>query len=152
LLLPLRARLEEIPWLVAAELARVRQGLAANVSFVEACMLRPWPGNVRELLGEVRRAGHDAIAADRAVVDAKDLGDDVGRGFPAPLMPVTQAGEPQPAAAPLGRAEVEEALRAARGNVTSAARALGLHRNQLRRWLARNGVDVKALGLGSREG
>jgi ActR/RegA family two-component response regulator len=34
-------------------------------------------------------------------------------------------------------AAIEEALRAHGGNVSAAARALGLHRNQIRRFLAR---------------
>jgi len=36
-------------------------------------------------------------------------------------------------------------LRAERGNVTRAAQRLGLHRNQLRRWLVRNDVDPNGL-------
>jgi ActR/RegA family two-component response regulator len=35
------------------------------------------------------------------------------------------------------RERIEAALRKEQGNVTAAARALGMHRNQLRRWLAR---------------
>jgi DNA-binding NtrC family response regulator len=34
--------------------------------------------------------------------------------------------------------EIEQALRAEHGNVTRAAKALGLHRNQLRRYLVRH--------------
>jgi DNA-binding NtrC family response regulator len=34
-------------------------------------------------------------------------------------------------------AEIEEALRASRGSVAGAARALGIHRKQLRRWVAK---------------
>ena len=39
---------------------------------------------------------------------------------------------------------IEAALRAHRGNVTAAARALGMHRTQLRRWLEKEGVDPRA--------
>ena len=42
------------------------------------------------------------------------------------------------------RDEIEAALRAHDGRVASAARALGMHRNQLRRWLSANQVDPRA--------
>jgi transcriptional regulator with GAF, ATPase, and Fis domain len=41
-----------------------------------------------------------------------------------------------------GRKRIEEALRANAGNVTATARALGLHRNQLRRLIERHGIAV----------
>ncbi|HNN95646.1 MAG TPA: sigma 54-interacting transcriptional regulator [Pseudomonadota bacterium] len=42
---------------------------------------------------------------------------------------------------PAERARIEAALRSHRGNVSGAARALGLHRTQLRRLLERHGLD-----------
>jgi DNA-binding NtrC family response regulator len=42
------------------------------------------------------------------------------------------------------REEIEGALRANDGRVASAARALGMHRNQLRRWLTTNQVEPRA--------
>jgi transcriptional regulator of acetoin/glycerol metabolism len=60
---PLRQRPEEIGYLVVAELGRTSPSLAAHVSLVEQCLLRPWPGNVRELLAEVRAAARAALAA-----------------------------------------------------------------------------------------
>lgn len=136
----LRDRPEEIPWLVAAELARVRSDLTAQAALVETCILRHWPGNVRELLGEVRRAAHEALADNRDVVDARDLASTAGTTFDA-LNVAT-------ASCPLAdRATVEQALRAASGNVTRAARALGMHRNQLRRILAKERIDPKSLGV-----
>jgi transposase-like protein len=46
------------------------------------------------------------------------------------------------------RDEVEAALRRSNGRVATAARELGVHRNQLRRWLAAENVDVKQYGDG----
>ena len=40
------------------------------------------------------------------------------------------------------RETIERALSAAGGNVSAAARALGVHRTQLRRWIARLGIDA----------
>src|SRR5262249_34415327 len=45
---PLRQRIEEIPWLIAEELAALG-GLVASPRLVEACCLATWPGNLREL-------------------------------------------------------------------------------------------------------
>jgi transcriptional regulator with PAS, ATPase and Fis domain len=144
---PLRARREEIPWLVARGLAAVDAALAADGLLVEACLLRPWPGNVRELLGAVRRAAHAARGARRTVVQAGDLeasaGVSLGGGQPRGARSDEDAA---PRREPT-RAEVESALREARGNVTGAAKRLGLHRNQLRRWLGKNPeVDPHAFG------
>jgi len=145
---PLRARREEIPFLIQHALSAVGPDLRADVALVELCLLRPWPGNLRELIGEARRAGHTARDKGRTRVDRLDLGTAAGLhlGGPAPAAvaapapPAAEAGEPFPA-----RERVEEVLRAENGNVTRAAQRLGLHRNQLRRWLARNEVDPRAL-------
>jgi len=159
---PLRQRREEIPFLIQRALAAVGPELDADAALVEMCLLRPWPGNVRELIGEVRRAGHTARDQGRDRVDRLDLGTAAGMHLGGLTMPPTvatvHAGSgvaPAPAptpAAPAGaadggfpaRAAIEEMLRAEGGNVTRAAQRLGLHRNQLRRWLARNDVDPSA--------
>lgn len=133
----LRDRAEEIPWLVAGELARTRADLKPHVAFVEACMLRRWPGNVRELLGEVRRAAQRALGDERDVVEPRDLSSSAGAGF--------DADAPTKSAGAIDREAVERALREANGNVTAAARALGVHRNQLRRLLAKDAIDPKEL-------
>jgi len=156
---PLRQRREEIPFLIQRALAAVAPELDADVALVEMCLLRPWPGNVRELIGEVRRAGHTARDKGRDRVDRLDLGTAAGMQLGGLTMPPTVAvvhagGGPAPAPPePAGesdggfpaRATIEDMLRAERGNVTRAAQRLGLHRNQLRRWLARNDVDPQTL-------
>ncbi|WP_437965454.1 sigma 54-interacting transcriptional regulator [Sorangium sp. So ce260] len=133
----LTERLEELPWLIAAELKRDGARLAPSVSLVESCALRAWPGNVRELLREVRQAGLSAHAAGRAVVEAPDLAPSAG-------LDITEVAKRTPAPVELRRIAIEMALRREQGNVTRAARSLGMHRNQLRRWLARHGVDAAA--------
>jgi transcriptional regulator of acetoin/glycerol metabolism len=145
---PLRDRREEIPFLVQHGLAQVSGTLRADVLLIEACLRRPWPGNVRELLGEARRAGHTAVDKKRTVVDRLDLGTAAGLHLRTPtLVPRAPAAEAPPAqSAAAGelppRERIEEVLRRLDGNVTRAAQELGLHRNQLRRWLARNEIDL----------
>ncbi|WP_437645095.1 sigma 54-interacting transcriptional regulator [Sorangium sp. So ce362] len=133
----LTERLEELPWLIAAELRRDGARLAPGVSLVESCALRAWPGNVRELLREVRQAGLSAHAAGRAVVTASHLAPSAG-------LDITEVAKRTPAPVELRRIAIEMALRREQGNVTRAARSLGMHRNQLRRWLVRHGVDAAA--------
>ncbi|MEZ4301448.1 MAG: sigma 54-interacting transcriptional regulator [Polyangiaceae bacterium] len=150
---PLRDRPEEIPWLVHAEVERVAPGLAAHVSLTEACLLRPWPGNVRELCAEVRSAAQAALLVGAARVEAKHLSETAGRSFsrqeePASVPPPARSTrESRPvereARAP-SRATLVELLRRCRGNVSAAARELGVHRTQLRRWMDRHGLDARS--------
>ncbi|MEZ4463537.1 MAG: sigma 54-interacting transcriptional regulator [bacterium] len=136
---PLRERVEEIPLLVDRALRDLPGGLSAHASLVEACMLRQWPGNVRELVAEVRSAGQAAVAEGVVVVEERHLLDDAGRPLGSTQeQPAARAGRGQPT-----REAIEEILRAEAGNVSSSARALGLHRTQLRRLMARFGLDAR---------
>ena len=123
---PLRERREEIPHLLQLALRELKAP-PATAPLVETCLLRGWPGNVRELLAECRAAGRAALAAGDAAVDVSHLAGDAGRA----------AREPERSAAGLDDALVRKTLDEAQGNVTEAARRLGLHRNQLRRWVSR---------------
>jgi transcriptional regulator with PAS, ATPase and Fis domain len=76
---PLRARPEEIPYLIVEELQAA--GRVADPSLVAACLLRPWPGNIRELRAEVRAAAARASAEGSEVVLQKHLDDDAGQGL-----------------------------------------------------------------------
>ena len=117
-LAPLRERLEEISWLLTRAIGPVQ------VSLVEACLLRAWPGNVRELQTEARSA---LAAAGKNKVGGEHLQADAGQRL-APAE--TKTG------APPTDDEIRQALVANNGNVSATARALNLHRTQLRRWLA----------------
>ncbi|WP_437675664.1 sigma 54-interacting transcriptional regulator [Sorangium sp. So ce131] len=142
---PLRERLEEIPWLVERA---VREGgasargsapeaslLAPHISLVEACLLRHWPGNVRELLSEVQQAAQ--IAAEEGnIVFGRHLAPRAGMAIEAPQAEKAPSAPP-PAPAKPSDAAIREALRASGGKVAPAARALGMHRTQLYRWMER---------------
>lgn len=149
---PLRERPEEIPWLierVVRETAASVDGsnpaaslVAPHVSLVEACLLRHWPGNVRELLSEVRQAVQFAMDEGSSVM-SRHLAVRAGAAIePEPMMSEPVASPPP--SVPAARAnkrdeEIAEALRASGGNILRAARALGMHRTQLYRWMARQG-------------
>jgi transcriptional regulator of acetoin/glycerol metabolism len=134
-------RLEELPALAAAELTRADAKLVPSSGFLEACALRAWPGNVREFLREVRQAARAALDGGRSVVESKDLSPTAGEEISAE---VKSSSQPE-----LSRDAIEAGLKREQGNVTRAARALGMHRNQLRRWLTRHNVDPKAFGSGA---
>jgi transcriptional regulator with GAF, ATPase, and Fis domain len=158
---PLRHRFDDLAYLVKVAVQRVDPKLTVHASLIETCLLRRWPGNVRELLGEVRRAAFDAAEEGlTSVRGSKEMWlqrpTEQQRNRPA------TAGahvEPERARAPsvppppedryarvlaAGSAplpphdQIVEALRAEAGNVSRAARALGLHRNQLRRYLVKH--------------
>jgi transcriptional regulator with PAS, ATPase and Fis domain len=136
----LRERLDEIPWLVAAELAAVDPALQAQPSLIETCLLAAWPGNVRELQSSVRSAA----------AEAQRLGATGVRGSHLPSTAASANLRPTPPLAPppgstdpdsLTADALRGAIADARGNLAAAARALGLHRSQLYRLLERHGID-----------
>jgi transcriptional regulator with GAF, ATPase, and Fis domain len=133
---PLRERVEELAFHVHAALTDLDPRLRARASLLEACVLRPWPGNVRELVAELRLAGDLALRDDRWEVRAADLGATAG----LPLAVV----DPTPGDAPNQHhlRRLTDALTATAGNVAEAARRLGVHRTQLRRWIEDAAIDV----------
>jgi len=156
---PLRDRPEEIPHLVLRAAAGVDGQLAVAGSLFEECLLRPWPGNVRELLAAVREAARVAKGRGATTVDRTCLAETAGRPFgsaaessarsaaaSASALPADAAIVPLAGREPT-REELVAVLRRAGGNVSSAARALGLHRTQLRRYLARHELDAKSFAI-----
>jgi transcriptional regulator with PAS, ATPase and Fis domain len=162
LLPPLRARRADIPPLVAREIAAVDRTLAPHSKLIEACCARPWPGNVRELRHAVREAAGVALSHGRDVVRPEDLparaGLPVRERYPSQVSQTStserataaaaaiQTGAPAapvpgaPPPAEISREQVLAALGSAGGNVSAAARSLGLHRTQLYRMMERFGI------------
>ncbi|MCY1040104.1 sigma 54-interacting transcriptional regulator [Corallococcus sp. bb12-1] len=148
---PLRQRPEEIPLLVERSARELSPGLPAHVTLLEACLLRPWPGNVRELRVEARAAAQEALLRGAPRIEVSHLGPSAGTAFGPPSAPLMQpapevSASPTSRAPPLDdgeRARVVEALRQHEGNVAATARALGMHRTQLRRLLERHGLTLK---------
>ncbi len=140
----MRERLEEIPWLVArfldepgSETGPRAQPLVAGARLLERCLLARWPGNVRELGAELRVAGLAARAAGRGVVAVGDLDPRAGLALSSTDGASTAL---EPAPSELDRGAIARALSAEDGNVTRAAKRLGMPRTSLRRALARAGI------------
>jgi hypothetical protein len=131
---PLRQRIEEIPWLVADEL-RALGAPPPSVRLIEACCLGAWPGNLRELRSEIRSAAAQARAEGCELVTPEHLSETAGRTPPA------ESADGRTVVPDTSRRGVEEALATTGGNVAAAARALGLHRNQLYRLMERHGIE-----------
>jgi transcriptional regulator with GAF, ATPase, and Fis domain len=138
---PLRERREEIPFLIEKALAEFERS-SAHYTLVEAALTRYWPGNVRELLVELRSAVLAARATGNEVARAAHLGDNAGTSLREPAAPpraeeVDDAEPVVPAWRGITRKRIEDTLTRECGNISAAARALGVHRNQLRRLMAR---------------
>ncbi len=142
---PLRARVADVPRLIARVLAHRAAGLRPHPRLIEAACLRAWPGNIRELVHAVDAAAVAAVTAGREVVRADDL---PAVAAAAAVAPPSATAEPAAEPASVGRrrrpdrAAIEDALRIAAGNVAAAARALGLHRTQLYRRMERLGISA----------
>jgi DNA-binding NtrC family response regulator len=117
---------------VARDLRREVEGFTpAALSAIRA---HPWPGNVRELISVVRRA---VVMADGALIDADRLGLDERRGAAEPA--VAAPSRPR-AGSPEEGAVLRAALARCSGNVSIAARSLGVSRMTLYRMLKRHGL------------
>ena len=131
---PLRERREDVPLLGTHFLGRYATryrkpitGFAPDA--MEALLKHPWPGNVRELDHTVERA---VLMAEATVVRARDLGLDAGVNGAASL--------DQMSLEEVERVLIQKALGRAAGNVSEAAKALGLSRSALYRRIKHHGL------------
>jgi transcriptional regulator with GAF, ATPase, and Fis domain len=138
---PLRERVDDIPLLVDHFLARFaerlgRTGLHIAPDAMAALLEHPWPGNIRELENLIERA---VLLADGDTIGAADL---PGLRVPAPAptlaaVPTEELDEldlkeyVRVHTARLERARIQRVLEAEDGNVTRAARRLGISRKSL---------------------
>jgi transcriptional regulator of acetoin/glycerol metabolism len=137
---PLRERIEEIPWLVEAEVARADRGLGVSAEVVEECMLRAWPGNVRELLAEVRRAANAVRDTPGKTLQPEHLAARAGAAIGwARAEGANDDAARTPKRQEITRARIEAAFQELR-HATAVARALGVHRSHLYRLMKQHGV------------
>jgi DNA-binding NtrC family response regulator len=148
---PLRERPEDIPILARLFLERFAAKLRRPVTSIDPMamdMLRAhaWPGNIRELENAIERA---TLLCDGPILLARDLPAEVQP--PAPRS--ASATEPTPlreriraATQRIERDAILEALRMTEGNVTRAARKLGLSRRGLQLKMKELDIDRGAEG------
>jgi DNA-binding NtrC family response regulator len=131
---PLRERRDDVPALAAFFLARYAKryrkpltGFADTA--MQALLAHPWPGNVRELDHAVERA---VLLARGNVLAPEDLGLRAADGGAPPLERLTLDE--------VERVLIQRALERHGGNVSEAARSLGVSRSALYRRLGRHGI------------
>ncbi len=134
---PLRERGEDIVLIANALLRRSAQEHRRKLRFssqaLDAIARYPWPGNVRELENTVQRA---VIMARGNFIEMPDLGIEVE--LPADDVPSLREAR--------GRAEREalvEALIKTRGNISQAAKNLGISRPTFHGLLDKFGVNAR---------
>jgi DNA-binding NtrC family response regulator len=138
---PLRQRQEDILLLAQTFIGeRCRFDRGAVAAMVD----HAWPGNVRELKQRVESA---AAMCDSDVVTAADLGLVVAGGDAKPSefesyfeLPLTEARDRL--VEDFEKLAIERALRDSDGNVSAAARKLGIHRQSLQQKMAKLGLRV----------
>jgi DNA-binding NtrC family response regulator len=153
---PLRERVEEIPHLSAFFLRDASERLAKpdvhlSSEALEAFSQYWWPGNVRQLKNEIQRAV--AMSTPGTTIEAQHLSPEVGSTRPTAA---TAAHAVAPARIPRTSANLAEAieeverdliqsaLNGSSGNISQAARVLGLTRRGLYLKLRRLGLDAPA--------
>ena len=144
---PLRERREEIPHLSTFFLREASERLAKPDVHLSSRALDVfsqywWPGNVRQLKNEIQRAV--ALSAPGGTVEASHLSPEINAARPAHSRrgrPSESAREPANLAAAVENVErelIQAALNKSRGNISEAARTLGL---------TRRGLYLKLAGL-----
>jgi DNA-binding NtrC family response regulator len=132
---PLRERRDDVAPLAAYFLqrhaARYRKPLSGfEPAAMQALLAHQWPGNVRELSHSIERA---VLMAQRDVVRAGDLALTARAAESGPTLEELPLEEVE-------RLLIKKAIDRAQGNVSHAARALGLSRSALYRRMAHYGL------------
>jgi len=145
---PLRERREDIPLLVGHFIRRYNHEFGKRIegptpeALTALCAYR-WPGNVRELQNVVERS---AVLVDGTAIDVGDLPMELSLGAAGATLSETVALNE--ATDRFERQLVVRALDRVSGNVSEAARTLGIHRNSLKAKLARWNIRARDLRSG----
>jgi DNA-binding NtrC family response regulator len=132
----LRDRPEDIPALVRRFLVRAEASCSLSPEAMQALESYAWPGNVRELEHQIQRL----LTLRLPRIELSHL----PRVFRQPASTSAPRPTPREPAELDARSEVEQALQQASGNITHAARALGLTRHGLKKRMLRLGLRAAA--------
>ncbi len=129
----LRERRDDIPLLATSflDVAEAPSDIAADA--MAALMAYDWPGNVRELEHTLQRLA----TMNLSTIERRHLSRPIRAAIRATphAAPYSKGGTP-----PSERTEVERALKETQGNITHAARVLGLTRHGLKKRMTRLGM------------
>ena len=157
---PLRARKEDIPLLVRSFLRHFskvneRPVLDVTSDAMNTLLTYDWPGNVRELRTAIE---HGVVMATGAKVTLRDLPAAVRAASGAPLPAgITRTKAFDETSSPLDLAAAErrmimQALAATNGNITKAAKKLGISRRTLHRKINEMEEEKSEIRISKSEG
>jgi len=134
---PLRERKEDIPLLARHFIGRLCQKLnkpfpEIRPDFLEALMQYDWPGNIRELQNIIERTLNRTTDP---VLSAKDLPDEVFQNFPRPKMEEAALHRDD-----IKKQAIIRALYVCNGNISKAARQLGISRSTFYRQMKKYNI------------
>ena len=129
----LRDRPEDVRPLALDMIARLApEGVSVSESVIDRLSSLSWPGNVRELENIIRRLS--LAAGDSQTIDDRHLGQVLEEGGGPPSLNEMVAG--------VERRAIQDALAATDGNVSGAARRLGMSRGGLQKKMTK--YDIQA--------
>ncbi len=140
---PLRERPQDVPPLAEFFLRRYAREMRKDIlgySRETSALLSgyDWPGNIRELKNVVERA---VVLCSGREITLDDLPQELLRGGPrGPALPAKEGN----AIEAVERSLILEALGKAKGNVSAAARLLGITRNTMRYRLRKYGLEAES--------
>ncbi|WP_061567825.1 sigma-54-dependent Fis family transcriptional regulator [Caldibacillus debilis] len=134
---PLRERKEDIPLLARHFIGKLCQKLnkpfpEIRPDFLEALMQYDWPGNIRELQNIIERTLNRTTDP---VLSAKDLPDEVFQIFPRPKMEEAALHRDD-----IKKQSIIQALYVCNGNISKAARQLGISRSTFYRQMKKYNI------------
>jgi Nif-specific regulatory protein len=136
---PLRGRRDDIPLLASHFVNRFAEKCARRIEGISGeaklLMLRyEWPGNVRELQNTIERA---VVLGSSEMIQVEDLPESILEGAPEPNLPLPAY---HAAVQDAKRRQILDAINQAQGNISEAARNLGVHPNYLHRLVTKLGL------------
>ena len=148
---PLRERITDIPLLAESFIKRIGERTGKEISGItrdgmEVLLQYGWPGNIRELMNAIEYA---FVLCPGGMIEPKHLPQHL-QGEPVPVR--RQQGAPVNSYQDTRRRQLVEALEAAGGNQTKAARILGVSRVTVWKWMTRYGIRLGARVQAGNEG
>jgi two-component system response regulator HydG len=132
---PLRRRKEDIPVLSEFFLNKYceqyrKEGLKLSDAALDQLIRHPWPGNIRELEHAIEKA---VILSEKPQISGITFTPGPGSGPGQPRMATLNLEEHE-------KAVISQALREEHGNVSAAAKALGINRSTLYQKMKKYGI------------
>lgn len=152
---PLRTHKEDIPLLTKSFILRFNKKLNRNVRNIDQNVLDcfnayDWPGNVRELEHAIESA-MNILPTDQSVISVDCIPENIAEVLDRPQVEKETPISSNSLNSTLQNVEFQmfrNALIENKGNISKAARTLGISRQKLQYHIKRNQIDVKSILAG----